>query len=307
MQTAKTNVPRLSKIRWAKLRPHLVGWAFISPWLVSFGFLMVYPFIASFVLSFTRYQLIGSPEFIGFENIQRMLFEDPRVRDSLKVTFTYVLLTVPAGTAVSILVAILLNQKVRGIPFFRTSFYIPSVIGGVGLALLWTTILAKNGPVNTSLAWIGIEGPNWLFDTTWALPSLALKALATAGAAMLIILAALQGVPQYLYEAVELDGGAEWAKFRHVTLPQISPAIFYNVIVTTIGVMQSFVDAFIMTDGGPGTATLFYGLYLYRVAFGFFRMGYASALAWMIFLIILALTILNFRVARYWVYYEGEE
>ena len=124
---------------------------------------------------------------------------------------------------------------------------------------------------------------------------------------MLIILAALQGVPQYLYEAVELDGGGEWAKFWHVTLPQISPAIFYNVIVTTIGVMQSFVDAFLMTDGGPGTATLFYGLYLYRVAFGFFRMGYASALAWMIFLIILALTILNFRVARYWVYYEGEE
>ena len=307
MHTPKTIAPRFSKIRWARLRPHLVGWAFISPWLVSFSFLMVYPFIASFVLSFTRYQLIGTPKFIGFENIQRMLFEDPRVFSSLRVTFTYVLLTVPAGTAISILVAMLLNQKVRGIPFFRTSFYMPSVIGGVGLALVWTTILARNGPFNTALGWIGIEGPNWLFNTTWALPSLALKALATASGAMLIILAALQGVPKHLYEAVELDGGTEWAKFQHVTLPQISPAIFYNVIVTTIGVLQSFVDAFIMTDGGPGTATLFYGLYLYRVAFGFFRMGYASALAWMIFLIILGLTIVNFRVARYWVYYEGEE
>ncbi len=296
-----------SNISWARLRPHIVGWAFISPWLVSFSFLMVYPFIASFVLSFTRYQLIGEAEFIGFENIQRMLFEDERVADALRVTFTYVLLTVPAGTAISILVAILLNQKVRGIPFFRTSFYMPSVIGGVGLALLWTTILAKNGPVNAALGLVGIEGPNWLFDTAWALPSLALKALATAGAAMLIILAALQGVPQHLYEAVDLDGGGEWAKFWHVTLPQISPAIFYNVIVTTIGVMQSFVEAFIMTNGGPGTATLFYGLYLYRQAFEFYRMGYASALAWMIFLIILALTIVNFRIARYWVYYEGEE
>ena len=212
---------------------------------------------------------------------------------------------VPAGTIISIWAAILLNQKVFGIPFFRTSFYMPSVIGGVGLALLWTTILARNGPINTALGWIGIEGPNWLFDTTWALPSLALKSLATASGAMLIVLAALQGVPQYLYEAVELDGGTEWAKFLHVTLPQISPAIFFNVIVTTIGVLQSFVDAFIMTDGGPGTATLFYGLYLYRQAFQFFRMGYASALAWMIFLIILGLTLLNFRVARYWVYYEG--
>ncbi len=305
MHTPATSAPP-SKFRWARLRPHLIGWACISPWLVSFSFLMVYPFIASFVLSFTRYQLVGSPAFIGTENIQRMLFADARVLTSLRVTFTYVLLTVPAGTAISILVALLLNQKVRGIPFFRTSFYIPSVIGGVGLALLWTTILAQNGPVNTALRWTGIEGPNWLFDTAWALPALALKNLATSGAAMLIILAALQGVPQHLYEAVELDGGAEWAKFQHVTLPQISPAIFYNLIVTTIGVLQSFVEAFIMTDGGPGTATLFYGLYLYRQAFEFFRMGYASALAWLIFLIILGLTILNFRVARYWVYYEAE-
>ena len=293
------------RISWSRLRPHLIGWAFISPWLVSFSFLMVFPFVASFALSFTRYQLIGIPEFVGFQNIERMLFGDPRVLDALQVTFGYVLMIVPAGTIISIWAAILLNQKVFGIPFFRTSFYMPSVIGGVGLALLWTTILARNGPINTALGWIGIEGPNWLFDTTWALPSLALKSLATASGAMLIVLAALQGVPQYLYEAVELDGGTEWAKFLHVTLPQISPAIFFNVIVTTIGVLQSFVDAFIMTDGGPGTATLFYGLYLYRQAFQFFRMGYASALAWMIFLIILGLTLLNFRVARYWVYYEG--
>ncbi len=293
------------RMGWVRLRPHLIGWAFISPWLVSFSFLMVFPFVASFALSFTRYQLIGLPEFVGFQNIQRMLFGDPRVLNALQVTFGYVLMTVPAGTVISILAAILLNQKVFGIPFFRTSFYMPSVIGGVGLALLWTTILARNGPINTALGWIGIEGPNWLFDTTWALPSLAIKSLATASGAMLIVLAALQGVPQYLYEAVELDGGTEWAKFLHVTLPQISPAIFFNVIVTTIGVLQSFVDAFIMTDGGPGTATLFYGLYLYRQAFQFFRMGYASALAWMIFLIILGLTLLNFRVARYWVYYEG--
>ena len=307
MQTAKTNAPRLSKIRWAKLRPHLVGWAFISPWLVSFGFLMVYPFIASFVLSFTRYQLIGSPEFIGFENIQRMLFEDPRVRD---LTKGYLFLCPPHRSGrhghQHIGCDIAQPESARH-PFFPHLLLHAQCDRRRRLGLLWTTILARNGPVNTSLAWIGIEGPNWLFDTTWALPSLALKALATAGGAMLIILAALQGVPQHLYEAVELDGGAEWAKFRHVTLPQISPAIFYNVIVTTIGVMQSFVDAFVMTDGGPGTATLFYGLYLYRVAFGFFRMGYASALAWMIFLIILGLTLLNFRIARYWVYYEGEE
>ena len=298
---------RSKAVTWARLRKHLTGLAFISPWLVSFAFLMVVPFIASFYLSLTRYELIGSPKFIGLQNVKRMLTEDRKVFLALRVTFTYVLLTVPAGTAISIVVALLLNQKVRGIPFFRTAFYMPTVVSTVGLALVWTSILDRNGPLNVVLALFGIEGQNWLFTTRWALPSLALVSLSSVGSTMLVVLAALQGVPQHLYEATELDGGGEWAKFWHVTIPQISPALFYNVTMTVIGALQSFAQAYIMTDGGPGEATLFYGLLLYRQAFLYYRMGYASALAWFLFLIILALTGLNFGMARFWVYYEGEQ
>lgn len=296
-----------SRINWFRLKKHVTGWLFVLPWVVGFLSLMLFPFIASFLLSLTRYDLVGAPEFVGTRNFVHAFVEDPKFWISMRVTLFYALMVMPAGTVMAVLVALLLNQKVHGVAFFRTAFYIPSVVGGVGLALLWTYILDSNGPINHLLALIGIKGPNWLFDVGWALPSLALMNLFSVGGAMLIILAALQGVPQELYEAVEIDGGGELAKFWQVTVPQISPAIFYNVTMSLIGVLQTFEQAYIMTGGGPGTATLFYGLHLYRNAFMYYRMGYACTLAWVMFLVILAVTGLNFLGGKYWVFYEAEQ
>ena len=292
--------------RWVRLRKHLTGWLFISLWLVGFLSLVLFPFLASFALSFTRYQLMGSPEFVGLANFEQVFTDDPKFLISMRVTFAYVLMSVPAATVMAIMVAVLLNQRVAGVAFFRGVFYIPAVISSVGLALLWTFILDRHGPLNAILALVGIKGPAWLFDFTWALPSLALMSVFNVGGGMLIILAALQGVPQHLHEAVDLDGGGEWAKFWHVTIPHISPAIFYNVTMGIIGSLQTFQYALIMTDGGPGTATWFYGLYLYKKAFEYYQMDYACTLAWVMFVVITVFTTLNFVAAKHWVYYEAE-
>jgi multiple sugar transport system permease protein len=294
---------------WSRnaIKRDLTGWAFISPWVLGFLGLTAFPFIASIYLSLTEYALSGPPTFIGLENFRFMFFEDRLFGIALKVTLTYAAITIPLGMVQSVMIAILLNQKVRAIPFFRTAFYIPAMISGVGWYLVWTFLLGKNGAVNWALGLIGVEGPSYLNSTTWALPSLALMSLFRVGGSMLIILAALQGVPDHLYEAVDIDGGGELAKLRHVTIPQISPAIFYNLVMSMIGVLQSWMAAFIMTEGGPRHATLFYGLLLYRNAFEYFRMGYACALGWIAFVIVLGLTGLNFLGARLWVFYEGEE
>ena len=294
---------------WSRsaLKRDLTGWAFISPWVIGFLSLTVFPFLASIYLSLTEYALSAPPTFIGLENFGFMFGEDRLFWIALKVTFTYAAITIPLGIVQSIMIAILLNQKVRAIPFFRTAFYIPAMIAAVGWYLVWTFLLGKNGAINWALAFVGVEGPSYLNSTTWALPSLALMSLFRVGGSMLIILAALQGVPEHLYEAVEIDGGGEVAKLRHVTIPQISPAIFYNLVMSMIGVLGSWMAAFIMTQGGPRHATMFYGLLLYRNAFEYFRMGYACALGWIAFVIVLALTGLNFLGARLWVFYEGEE
>jgi len=287
------------------VRNDLIGYAFILPWLIGVVAFSVFPFLASLYLSGTRYNLASAPVWIGAANFKRMFFEDRFVGHSLGVTFRYMLMTVPLGMIQSILFAILLNQAVRGIAFFRTVFYIPAMVSSIGWILAWTFMLAKNGGVNWALALVGIEGPSYLTSTTWALPAMAGMALFRVGFSMLVILAALQGVPKHLYEAVDIDGGGEWAKFFHVTLPQISAAIFYNLVLSVIGVLQSWMSAFVMTEGGPRHATLFYGLYLYQNAFDYFKMGYASALGWVAFVIVLALTGLNFLGGKFWVYYEG--
>ncbi|MHB0874822.1 MAG: carbohydrate ABC transporter permease [Anaerolineae bacterium] len=288
------------------LRKDLSGWAFISPWVLGFLAFTAFPFIASLYLSMTEYTISAPPQFVGLENFRYMFTQDRVFRTAIWVTTLYAVMSVPPHMVQSILIALLLNQKVRGIPFFRTAFYIPVMISGVGWVLVWTFLLGKNGAVNWALSMVGVEGPSYLNSTTWALPSLALMSLFRVGGPMLIILAALQGVPEYLYEAVEIDGGGEASKFRHVTLPQISPAIFYNLVMAVIGVLQSWMTAYIMTRGGPRHATLFFGLYLYQNAFEYFKMGYASALGWVAFVIILTLTGINFLGAKYWVYYEGE-
>ncbi len=293
-------------VNWSRAKKHVTGWLFVLPWVVGFLILMLFPFIASFLLSFARYELVSSPEFVGMRNFVHTFAEDPKFWISLRVTFSYALMTIPPGTVMAVLVAVLLNQKVFGVTLFRTAFYVPAAVSGVGLALLWTFILDRNGPINWGLGLIGIKGPNWLWDIRWALPSLALMSLFSVGGSMVIILAALQGIPQEQYEAVEIDGGGELAKFWNVTIPQISPAIFYNVTMSLIGVLQTFQEAYIMTQGGPGNATLFYGLHLFRNAFMYYRMGYACTLAWVMFLVILTITGFNFLGGKYWVFYEAE-
>ena len=298
---------RRSAWSWSSVRKDFGGWVFILPWVIGFLGFTVFPFLASMYLSLTEYNISSPPHFIGLENFRYMLLQDRVFRTAIWVTTLYATMSVPLHMVQSVLVALLLNQKLRSIAFFRTAFYMPVMISGIGWVLAWTFLLAKNGAVNWALALVGVEGPSYLNSTTWALPSLALMSLFRVGGAMLIILAALQGVPDYLYEAVDIDGGGELSKFWHVTLPQISPAIFFNLVMSVIGVLQSWMAAYIMTRGGPRHATLFFGLYLYRNAFEYFGMGYASALGWVAFVVILTLTGINFLGAKYWVYYEGEE
>jgi len=302
---ATMTMRRSTEVTWTRLRRDLTGWAFIGPWVIGFLAFTLFPFLASMYLSLTKYNLAKAPQFIGLENFSFMFGRDRVFWTALKVTWSYAAMTIPLGLMQSIFIALLLNQRIRGIAFFRTAFYVPGMISSVGWMLVWTYILAKNGAINWVLAKVGIDGPSYLNSTTWALPSLALMSLFSVGSSMLIILAALQGVPEHLYEAAEIDGGGELAKFWHVTIPQISPAVFYNLVMSLIGVLQSWQAAYIMTEGGPRHATLFYGLHLYRNAFEYFRMGYACALGWIAFMLILGLTGLNFLASRYWVFYEA--
>jgi multiple sugar transport system permease protein len=275
--------------------------------LAAVGFLVfqVIPIVTSAYLSLTDSKLVGTPRWIGLKNFA-LMGQDPLFWQSLKVTTLYAAIAVPLGLATSLLLAMLMNQKIRGVTIFRTVYYLPAVISGVAVSLLWRWIFNPEfGILNVLLDYLGIQGPNWLLDADWALPSLMLMSLWGIGGGIIIYLAGLQGIPSELYEAVEIDGGSGWAKFLHITIPMISPVIFFNLVTGIIWTFQEFTRVYVMTGGGPSNATLFYGLYLYRNAFRYFEMGYASALAWVLLLIILALTVLLFRTARWWVYYES--
>jgi multiple sugar transport system permease protein len=226
----------------------------------------------------------------------------------LQNTFYYGFASVLIGTIVALIAAILMNQKVPGIGIFRTLYYLPSVPVGVANAVMWVWVFNPQvGLINSFLRLVGIEGPEWLYSTQWAMPALVLLSLWGLGTNMIIFLAGLQGIPTHLYEAARIDGANKWHEFRHVTLPMLSPSLFYVTIISTINSFQIFDTVYVMTQGGPGKATLVYVLHLYRNAFEYQKMGYASAMAWILFLIILGLTWLQFKVSRYWVYYEFEE
>jgi multiple sugar transport system permease protein len=236
-----------------------------------------------------------------------MFLHDPLIWQSLKVTTYYAIGSVLLSVTSAFIVAILMNQDIFGIHIFRTIFYLPSSISGVPVALLWMWIFSPEfGILNTVLRLFGIEGPQWLFDPTWVIPAFIVMSLWGIGGAMVIFLAGLQSIPHHLYEAAELDGAGVLAKFWNVTFPMMSPIIFFNLIMSIIGSFQTFTQAFVMTKGGPANASLFYVLYLYRNAIGYFKMGYASAMAWLLFLIILILTLLVFKSSPLWVYYEAE-
>jgi multiple sugar transport system permease protein len=285
----------------------LVGYLFISPWLIGFLVFTLFPFVASLIISLTNWEIVGDWEFVGTANYQKMLSGNDRLfLESLKVTFTYSLTRVPLIQMFALALACLLNQPIKGRAVFRTIFYLPAVTAGVATAYLWAYLFSNNGGIiNTALGLVGIEGPNWLYSTEWSLPTLIILSCWNVGTSMLIYLAALQAVPESLHEAAMIDGAGVLKRFWHVTVPMITPAIFFNMVLGIIGSFQGFTDAFIITQGGPGYSTLLYTLYLYRTAFSDLHMGYAAALAWILFLILLAFTAVQMVLSKRWVYYEG--
>jgi multiple sugar transport system permease protein len=278
---------------------------FAAPWIIGFLVFTAYPMLASFFLSFTKYEVIHPWQWIGLGNYLHMV-QDPLLLQSLKVTVTYAVGSVGLGVSFAFLLALLMNQRLPGITVYRTLYYLPSTISGVPVALLWMWVFSPTfGVLNVILGYVGITGPQWLFDPVWVIPAFIIMSLWGVGGAMIIYLAGLQGIPQHLYEAAELDGGGTLAKFWNVTIPMVSPVIFFNLILSIIGSFQTFTTAYVMTDGGPANGSLFYALYLYRNAFQFFNMGYASALAWLLLVIVLVLSLAVIQSSPYWVYYEG--
>jgi multiple sugar transport system permease protein len=279
----------------------------ISPWLIGFVLFVLGPVIASILISFTRWDLLGPASFIGLRNYQKMFSRDPLFWHSFKVTAIYTGAYVPLQLVGGLVLALLMNQKLRFISVFRTIYYLPSVLPGVAFVVLWMWILhPEAGLANTLLSYVGLQGPRWLADPDWALPALLLMSFWGLGRTMVIYLASLQGISRQLYEAAAIDGAGAWPSFWKITLPMLTPTLFFNLVLSVISTFQTFTSAYVATDGGPLDATLFYVLYLYRQAFQFFNMGYASAMAWFLFVIILVLTMMIVRSSGWWVYYEGE-
>jgi multiple sugar transport system permease protein len=287
-------------------------WAyfFITPWLIGFLVFTLGPMIASLFYSFTDYNIIDEPIWRGLANYKKLLFDDPLFWHSLKVTIKYASMALPLNLMVGFTIAVLLNQKIVGVNLWRTMYFLPSVIAGVAVALLWVRIFnARIGLLNPFLESIGIANPpGWLQDPKWAVQALVIMSLWSVGGSMIIYLAGLQGIPTALYEAATIDGANVFQKFTRITIPMMTPVIFYNLVLGLIGAFNYFTEVYVATSGtgGPVRSTLFYNLYLYQNAFKFFDMGYASGLAWVLFLIVLIVTLLVFRSSPYWVYYEGE-
>lgn len=287
-------------------REALLFYLLISPWLINFLVLSVGPVISSFYLSFTSYDIVKPAVFVGLANYEHMFTADPDYLQSLRVTLIWVVAGVPLRLVTALIFAVLLNQKIVGIGLFRTIVYLPSVVSGVAVAILWTWVLQPQfGLLNYFLHLIGLSGPQWLASPTWALPGFIVMSLWSTGATMIIFLAGLQGIPLELYEAAAIDGAGKFRQLLAITVPMITPVILFNLIIQIISSFQVFTQAFIMTNGGPANATLFYVLLLYRVAFQFNQMGYASAMAWVLFIIVLILTLVVFRSSERWVHYEG--
>ena len=288
-----------------KRRTAVEGYLFILPWLLGFFIFTAGPMVASLYLAMTDYQAIGTPHFTGLANLQRLV-SDRYFWKSLYNTSYYTFVGVPVFLAASLTYALALNSKVHGQGLYRTVFYLPSVMPGVASAIIWVWVFNPEfGFANVVLHWIGLPPLGWLADPALAKPTFILMGLWGAGPSTLIFLAALQGVPEVLYEAATMDGAGAWARFIKITVPMLTPSIFFNLIVGIIGSFQVFTTAYVATGGGPINATLFYVLYLYRMAFQSFWMGYASALAWVLFLVVLLFTIIQVMGARRWVYYEA--
>ena len=295
------------KLSKAARREEIQGYLFISPWIIGFLVFMLFPFVFSLYLGLTKYGYVSAPEFVGLANYKKALLNDPLMKRSLGITFRFAAMFLPLELVLSFGTALLLNLRARGMNIYRTIFYLPSVLPMVSVSLLWIWILnPKFGVVNWALAKFGIKGPGWLFSPQWALPALVMMSLWGIGRSVIVYLAGLQNINPELYDAAEVDGAGAASCFRYVTVPMMSPVIFFNLIMGIIGSLQVFAQAFIMTGGGPARATHFYMLYLYSNAFELFKAGYASALAWIMFIVIMFFTLLVVRSSSAWVYYEGQ-
>ena len=293
--------------RKAAGRDNKAGYLFLLPWLVGLFVITIGPLIASLYLSFTEYSLIEPPKWIGIGNYTRM-FDDARLHNALKVTFIYVFVSVPLQLALALAIAILLNQGMRGLAFYRSVFYLPSMLGAsVAIAVLWRQMFGTDGLVNQVLRLFGVDAhTGWISDPRYALSTLILLHVWQFGSPMVIFLAGLRQIPAMYYEAAAVDGAPRWRRFTNITLPLLSPIIFFNLVLQIIGAFQSFTQAFVVSNGtgGPSDSTMFYTLYLYQRGFGQFQMGYAAAMAWILVLIVGAMTAINFFFSKYWVFYN---
>ncbi len=291
----------------SKRREAIAGYVFISPWLIGFIVFIAGPMLASFIISFTRWNIVSDPKWVGFANYERIFTADNDFIQALKVTFKYAVIYLPTFTIIGLAMAMALNAKIKGVGVMRTLLYLPYVVPGIAATLVWVWVLnSRYGLLNTVLAWLGIEGPNWFGDPKSALYGIVMIGVWGVGGSAVIYLAGLQNIPEHLYEAAIVDGASEWQKFWHITIPMLSPTIFYQLVMGLIGVFQTFTSSFVATGGGPLKATFFYMLYIYNKAWESLRMGYASALAWILFAIILLITLLVFRSSAMWVHYEAE-
>lgn len=284
------------------------GYLFISPWLIGFFVFTLFPILTSFYLAFTNYDVMSAPAWIGLKNFERMFTQDSRYWDSVKATLYYVMTAIPLRLIFALLVALILNSYRRGVSWYRAMFYAPSIVGGsVAVSVMWRQVFGKEGLVNFLLAFLGIPPVSWLGDPNTAIWTLIIMAAWQFGSPMLIFLAGLRQIPTPLYEAAAMDGASGVSKFFNITLPLLSPVIFFNLLMQTIGGFMVLTQALIVTNGGPLNTTLFYALYLYQRAFQSLQMGYGSAMAWVLLVVVAVITFLIFKSSSRWVFYETKE
>jgi multiple sugar transport system permease protein len=287
-------------------RNSVIAYIFLLPWLIGFFGLVLGPMISSLYLSFTHFDLLNPAEWVGLQNYKEM-FADSNYWESVKVTLTFVFISVPTQLTAALLVALLLNKGLKGVGIYRTVYYIPSLLGGsVAIALLWKNLFGIDGLINKFLAFFNIEGQGWVSHPDYALNTLIILATWQFGASMVIFLAGLKQIPQSLYEAAAVDGASKFRQLRHITLPLLTPVIFFNLVIEIIKTIQSFTSSYIVSEGtgGPINSTLFYTLYLYQKGFSYFEMGYASSMAWMLLIVLGIMTAILFITSKYWVHYD---
>lgn len=305
-QSSLAEKERKAMLRRKNFKNNWEGYLYIAPWLIGFLLLQAWPMVYSIYLSFTDYSLFKEPNWVGLQNFKNIFTIDFTFKKSLLTTFKFVVLAVPLKLIFALFVAMMLNKAVRGMSLYRTMVYLPSLLGGsVAIAVVWRNIFGLEGYVNTTLKALGFEAIPWLASTTWALPTLVLLNVWQFGSSMIIFLAGLKQIPASLYESAKVDGAGPIRSFIHITVPQLSPVVFFNLIYGMIGAFQQFNSAFLISNGGPAHSTYLYAMMLYEKAFTSYQMGYAAALAWILLAIVALFTGLNFILSKFWVHYDS--